>query len=195
MKEYVRSDIIGTACQCILHYSICSIPSSVTHSRNVRCTQTTFRFNPDNYCIQKTIPSRKLIHPQAPAKPWQAVRKANCQGRLGTGALPAAVACKATYPSQCSACRHEVVSLLDATQQALEQRAATADVTSQPQPYDVLFDFYCMRSNFKAAATAQYALACRLSDARGRVPQWLHLRATALCKPTIPTLHAATAHV
>ncbi|KAL3143305.1 hypothetical protein ABBQ38_002146 [Trebouxia sp. C0009 RCD-2024] len=76
--------------------------------------------------------------------------------------------------------RHEVVSLLDATQQALEQRAATADVTSQPQLYDILFDFYCMRSNFKAAATAQYTLACRLEDARARVPHWLHLRATAL---------------
>lgn len=76
-----------------------------------------------------------------------------------------------------------MVSLLDATQQALEQRAATADVTSQPQLYDILFDFYCMRSNFKAAATAQYTLACRLEDARARVPHWLHLRATALCKP------------
>lgn len=82
-----------------------------------------------------------------------------------------------------------MVSLLDATQQALEQRAATADVTSQPQPYDVLFDFYCMRSNFKAAATAQYALACRLSDARGRVQHWLHLRATALCKALVFALH------
>ena len=79
------------------------------------------------------------------------------------------------------------MSLLDAAQQALEQRAATADVTSQP--YDVLFDFYCMRSNFKAAATAQYALACRLHDARGQVPQWLHLRATALCKLVVPALH------
>lgn len=86
-----------------------------------------------------------------------------------------------------------MVSLLDATQQALEQRAATADVTSQPQPYDVLFDFYCMRSNFKAAATAQYALGCRLSDARGRVQQWLHLRATALCKPLVLMLHTGPA--
>lgn len=150
----------------------------IPFSCNVHCTQRAVNLSSEN---------------KPPMSSWQAVHKANCQGQLGTGALPAAIAHKATYCTHCITCRHEVVSLLDAMQQALEQRAATADVASQPQPYDVLFDFYCMRSNFKAAATAQYALACRLSDARVRVPQWLHLRATALCKPNVPASRTAIA--
>ena len=76
----------------------------------------------------------------------------------------------------------EVVSLLEVTQQLLEQRAATADLTSLPQLYDVLYDFHCMRSNFKAAAAAQYTLACRLKDEAQNLPQCLHQRAAALCK-------------
>lgn len=86
-------------------------------------------------------------------------------------------------------CRYEVVSLLEATQQALEQRAATAALTSHPQPYDVLYNFYCMRSNFKSAAAAQYTLACRLSHPHTHVPQRLHLRATALCEHLCPLLY------
>ena len=78
--------------------------------------------------------------------------------------------------------RLEVVSLLEATQQLLEQKAAAAPLTSRPQPYDVLYDFYCMRSNFKSAAAAQYTLACRLADPQAQVPQRIHLRATALCE-------------
>jgi len=77
-----------------------------------------------------------------------------------------------------------VLSLLETTQQLLEQRAATSELSSQPQPYDVLYDFYCMRSNFKAAAAAQYSLACRLKDEAKRLPDRLHQRAAALCKPS-----------
>ena len=79
-------------------------------------------------------------------------------------------------------CRWEVLSLLEATQQLLEQRAATSQLSSQPQLYDVLYDFYCMRSNFKAAAAAQYTLACRLKDEGSHTLQCLHQRAHALCK-------------
>ncbi len=39
-----------------------------------------------------------------------------------------------------------------------------------------------MRSNFKAAAAAQYTLACRLRDEAKHVPHCLHQRAAALCK-------------
>ena len=81
-----------------------------------------------------------------------------------------------------SLCRFEILSLLQVTQDLLEQRAASADLNSQPQLYDVLYDFYCMRSNFKAAAAAQYTLACRLRDEAKHVPHCLHQRAAALCK-------------
>ncbi|KAL0039516.1 hypothetical protein WJX77_000424 [Trebouxia sp. C0004] len=76
--------------------------------------------------------------------------------------------------------RFEILSLLQVTQELLEQRAASADLNSQPQLYDVLYDFYCMRSNFKAAAAAQYTLACRLRDEAKHVPHCLHRRAAAL---------------
>jgi len=81
--------------------------------------------------------------------------------------------------------------LLQVTQDLLEQRASSADLNSQPQLYDVLYDFYCMRSNFKAAAAAQYTLACRLRDEAKHVPHCLHQRAAALCKPFCSFPHLA----
>jgi hypothetical protein len=90
-----------------------------------------------------------------------------------------------------SLCRFEILSLLQVTQDLLEQRASSADLNSQPQLYDVLYDFYCMRSNFKAAAAAQYTLACRLRDEAKHVPHCLHQRAAALCKPFCSFPHLA----
>ncbi|KAL0045451.1 hypothetical protein WJX82_006982 [Trebouxia sp. C0006] len=86
----------------------------------------------------------------------------------------------ADYTVRHSDGRFEILSLLQVTQDLLEQRAASADLNSQPQLYDVLYDFYCMRSNFKAAAAAQYTLACRLRDEAKHVPHCLHQRAAAL---------------
>ena len=79
-------------------------------------------------------------------------------------------------------CRCQVVSLLEAAQHLLEQRAAASDLSSQPQAYDVLYDFYCLRSNFKAAAAAQYSLACRLQQEGSQTLHRLQRRAAALCK-------------
>lgn len=59
-------------------------------------------------------------------------------------------------------CRCEVVSLAEATHQLLEQQAANSDLGCRPQPYDILYDFHIMRSNYKAAAAAQYSLAMRI---------------------------------
>lgn len=88
-----------------------------------------------------------------------------------------------------------MISLAEATQQLLEERAATAEVGSTPQPYQVLYDFYCMRSNYKAAAVAQYKLAMRTRGEGQHLPHFLGAIAAALCKclPLWPTSNHAAA--
>lgn len=84
--------------------------------------------------------------------------------------------------------RCEVISLAEATQQLLEQQAASSEVTSSPQLYDILYDFHIMRSNYKAAAAAQYNLAVRLREEGVHLHDALTRIAAALCK-NICTLH------
>ena len=75
-----------------------------------------------------------------------------------------------------------MISLVEATQQLLEERAATSEVGSSPQPYEVLYDFHCTRSNHKAAAAAQYKLAMRIREEGQHLPHFLDRIAAALRK-------------
>ena len=75
-----------------------------------------------------------------------------------------------------------MISLAEATHQLLEQRSANSEVGSSPQPYDILSDFHLMRSNFKAAAAAQYELAMRLRQEGRHLPDALARIANALGK-------------
>lgn len=79
-----------------------------------------------------------------------------------------------------------MISLAEATHQLLEQRAANSEVGSNPQPYDILYDFHLMRSNFKAAAAAQYELAMRIRQEGRYLPDALariaHALGESLCK-------------
>ena len=55
------------------------------------------------------------------------------------------------------------VSLLDEAVSALKRRAALLELTSKPQPYQVLFDFHVARGNYQAAASAMVSYARRLA--------------------------------
>ena len=90
-----------------------------------------------------------------------------------------------TLPHRC-----EVISLAEATHQLLEQRAATSEIGSSPQPYDILYDFHTMRGNYKAAAAAQYNLAMRIREEGHHLPHALARIAAALCE----TITSCPAH-
>lgn len=97
-----------------------------------------------------------------------------------------------TISSKCKHWAHrcEVISLAEATHQLLEQRAATSEIGSSPQPYDILYDLHTMRGNYKAAAAAQYNLAMRIREEGQHLPHALARIAAALCK----TLTCCFAH-